>query len=77
MPKLLREFKCPTCGEISERFLDTSVEKVECSCGSMAVRQIGMPTVSLEGISGAFPGAHDKWARIREDNARIKAKRNA
>ena len=44
-------------------------------CGGRAVQQMGMPTVRLEGITGAFPGAHHKWAQIREDNARIKAKR--
>ena len=77
MPRLLREFSCPSCGMSFERFIDTSVSMIGCSCGGMAERQIGMPTVSLEGITGAFPGAHDKWARIREDNAKMKASRNA
>ncbi len=38
---------------------------------------IGMPRVALEGITGAFPGAHDRWATIREANARQKAAKRA
>ncbi len=76
MPKLIRDFVCE-CGESYERFVDVDCKTIECDCGKQARRIIGMPNVSLEGITGAFPGAHDKWARIREDNARIKAKRNS
>jgi hypothetical protein len=39
-------------------------------------RDISTPTVSLEGITGAFPGAHDKWARIREQKFRKNISRN-
>jgi hypothetical protein len=38
---------------------------------------IGTPSVKLEGITGDFPDAHTKWAKIREDNKRIKDKRNS
>lgn len=76
MPKLLRTFVCDDCGNESERFIDTHVNHVECVCGGRQNKVIGMPTVKLEGITGSFPGAHDKWARIREDNARIKARRD-
>ncbi len=74
--KILRDFKCPDCLTVYERFLDASVTQVPCACGEAAIREISMPTVSLEGISGDFPGAHARWAKIREDNARIKAKRS-
>lgn len=72
----LRDFTCVSCGETQERFLDSEVDKVACKCGDIAVRVIGMPRVALDGTDEGFPGAYDKWARIREDNARIKAKRN-
>lgn len=71
--KLLRDFHCESCGKTQERFIDTSISTIECDCGAIATRIIGMPTISLEGITGAFPGAHDRWARIREDKARIDA----
>lgn len=76
MPRLMREFQCQDCGKITERFIDTNAGYTECPCGSVAYRVIGMPTVKLEGITGAFPGAHSRWASIREENAKIKAKRS-
>jgi hypothetical protein len=74
--KLLRDYLCESCGTMQERFLDTSIEEVACSCGEIAKRVIGMPKVMLDGTDASFPGAYDKWARIREDNARIKSKRS-
>lgn len=74
MGKLLRDFRCHQCSRMTERFIEAEANETRCPhCGGVAIRIIGMPTVKLEGITGAFPGAHDKWARIREDNARIKA----
>jgi len=59
---------------MTERFIEPETNEVRCpKCGGVAIRIIGMPRVSLEGITGDFPGAADRWARIREDNARIKA----
>ena len=73
MGKLLRDFCCQECHTSVERFVDSSLSAVPCEYGGTANRMIGMPRVSLEGITGDFPGAADRWARIREDNARIKA----
>lgn len=75
MPRLMREFQCTKCDKAFERFIDTNAGYVECDCGGVAYRMIGMPTVKLEGVSGDFPGAHSRWATIREENARIKARR--
>ncbi len=75
--RTLRDFVCSHCGQRVEKLVDISYSTIECpECQGDAVQQMGMPTVRLEGITGAFPGAHEKWARIREDNAKIKAKRN-
>lgn len=71
----LNDFVCQSCGTQQERFLDTDVDQVACKCGEMATRVIGMPQVKLDGTDPSFPGAYDRWAKIREDNARIKAKR--
>lgn len=73
MPKLLRNFICENCGRDYERFIDTQTHYIHCTCGSKAYKVIGMPTVKLEGITGAFPDAHRKWAKIRIENAKQKA----
>ena len=73
--RTIRDFLCGTCGQLTEKLVDSDYHSIECpECHGDAIEQMSMPTVRLEGITGAFPGAHEKWARIREDNARIKAK---
>lgn len=75
--RTIRDFLCEDCGSLNERFVDSATRSIECpDCGGPANEQLSMPTVRLEGISGDFPDAHDRWARIREENARIKAKRS-
>ena len=74
--KVMRDFVCSSCGVLTEKLIDNEYHTIECpECQGDAVQQFSMPTVRLEGITGAFPGAYDRWARIREDNARIKARR--
>ena len=75
--KLLRDFHCDFCGETSEKYIDSETRQTTCACGETANRVIGMPRVALEGITGAFPGAHSRWADIREANARQKAAQKA
>jgi hypothetical protein len=74
--RMLRDFRCRSCDETFERYIDNNIEQVTCECGGLADRIIGMPRVSLDGTDPSFPGAYDKWARTREDNARIKAKKS-
>jgi DNA-directed RNA polymerase subunit RPC12/RpoP len=73
----MREFVCEDCGALIECFIDVETTEVDCKCGSMAQRIVGMPTVKLDGTDPGFPGAYDRWARIREENAKIKAKKNS
>lgn len=73
--RILNDFICSACGIVTEKLADSEYRTIECpECHGDAVILQAMPTVRLEGITGAFPGAADRWARIREDNARIKAK---
>ena len=74
--KLLRDFCCEKCGTVQERFIDGETVAVDCACGAIANRVIGMPRVALDGTDPGFPGAYEKWARIREDNARQKASKS-
>lgn len=63
--RLLRDFACE-CGHVTERFIDSQVDEVQCSeCGGMAKRVISFGTISLDGTNPDFPGAYDKWARVR------------
>ena len=75
--RLLRDFKCDACGAEQERFVDSYFTQIQCDCGGTASRVVGMPMVKLEGITGAFPGAHDRWARIREEKFRGNMRKNA
>ena len=73
--RLMCDFECD-CGLNHEKYVDSETTHLTCSCGAVARRVIGTPTIALDGTSGDFPGAHARWAKIREDNARIKARRN-
>jgi|LakMenE01Jun11ns_1017448.scaffolds.fasta_scaffold9921185_1 hypothetical protein len=76
MPKLLRDFSCGACGKQTERFVETDIRIVQCDCGAMAVKMVGMPRVALDGTDPGFPGAYSKWADIREKNAAEKRKKS-
>lgn len=74
--KTLRDFQCNDCGSVFEAYAGHDTHVLECrDCHGKARRLIGTPRIKLEGVTGAFPTAHDRWAKIREDNARIKARR--
>jgi hypothetical protein len=77
MARLMRDFKCDSCGASYERFIDTQVHYIPCECGQKAHRIVGMPRVALDGTDPGFPDAYDRWATIREKNAQQKARRDA
>ena len=70
------DFHCDQCGTTQERYLEAAVKIVGCACGHVAERVMAAPRANLDGTDDGFPGAYDRWARIREDNARLKAKSN-
>lgn len=76
MPKLMRDFRCHSCGKHTERFIDTDANEIQCECGGVAMRIIGMPRVSLDGTNPDFPGAYEKWANDREKRAAQHRKRS-
>lgn len=73
--KTLRDFVCDRCGASREALVEGTVTQITCDCGQMMDRIIGMPKISLEGVSGDFPSAADRWARVREDRHKGLAKR--
>ena len=71
----LFDFKCEQCGKSSEHLVQITQLSMLCICGGEMRRLVSTPTIRLDGISGDFPSASDRWANVREQNARIKAKR--
>lgn len=68
------DFLCDR-GHRQERFIDSDCKVVLCTeCGAHAVRQLAAPRSKLEGFSGAFPSAADKWERNRESHMRKEKK---
>ena len=73
--KRIFEFRCVK-DHITEKFVDDEVRSVECPhCHNEAARIISSPRFVLEGITGAFPSAHDAWARKHEEATRVAYKK--
>lgn len=67
------DFLCPR-GHRTEHFVDADIVEVECKCGALGARQIAAPRATLDGCSGDFPTASDKWAARRESHMRKERK---
>lgn len=72
----LFDFECADCGDAIEKLVDTNIRMIDCHCGGRANRIMSMPTVKLDGTDPSFPGAYDKWARVREERHRVSAKKS-
>ena len=67
MPRRLFEFECDE-GHKTEHFVDVLIDRLACpECGHLTYRQISPVRSKLEGITGAFPGAYDRWTRVHEE----------
>ena len=61
-----------------ESFINSEDRALPCKiCGEEAKRIISCPTIKLEGITGSFPGAAEKWARVRAEKLSQERKKNA
>lgn len=75
--KRLFDFVCED-GHVTERLTEDSVRTVTCSsCDKDAVRVVSAPQVKLEGFSGAFPDAYDRWSKVRAEKLKQEQKRNS
>lgn len=75
--KRMFEFLCSE-GHESERLIDDSIRTIECpACGKDANRLVSSPQVKLEGFTGAFPDAYDRWAKVRAEKLKQERKLNA
>ena len=72
--KRMFEFLCGN-GHISDQLVDDAIRTTQCrECGAEAIRQISSPRIALEGITGAFPGAADKWVTKRAEKLKQEQK---
>ena len=72
--KRMFEFLC-TNDHLTEQFIDEDARTTVCrECGAEAMRQISTPRIALEGITGAFPGAADKWVTKRAEKLKQEQK---
>lgn len=68
--KKIREFKCPGHGVFDE-LAEDNMNTASCpACGCDSPRIMSVPNFKLEGVSGDFPTAADKWANDHEKRAR-------
>jgi hypothetical protein len=67
------DFVCHN-GHRVERFVNDDIVENECECGALGKRVISAPRAQLDGTSGDFPGAADKWERTRESHMRKERK---
>jgi hypothetical protein len=73
--KRIFEFRCAK-DHLTEKLVDDEVRSIECPhCRNEASRIISSPRISLEGITGAFPSAHEAWARKHEEATRVAYKK--
>ena len=71
------DFLCDE-GHVTEALRDDSEQSIVCPvCGNTAVKALAAPQIKLEGFSGAFPDAYDRWSRVRADKLKQEQKQNA
>lgn len=69
------DYRCSN-GHINEVFVNDINQHVPCStCGATTERLVSIPSVKLEGITGAFPGAYLKWENKRKEKMAQERKR--
>lgn len=75
--KRLFDFLCDE-HHVTEALRDDSERTITCpQCGKEAVRSVSAPTIKLEGFSGAFPDAYDRWTRVRAEKLKQEQKQNS
>lgn len=69
--RILNDFICDNV-HVTERYTDHYIKEIQCPhCDLLAQRQLASPRSKLEGITGAFPTAYDRWATVHEQVAKV------
>jgi len=65
---MLFEFRCQTCGEITEAIVKSDVEEIECfKCGKTAKRIISAPHFHIHGFNATNGYSHKKNVKPKGD----------
>lgn len=59
------DFRCPD-GHVFEKIVGGETKVCRCDCGLEATKQLSAPSFHLEGATGGFPTAHQRWVREHE-----------
>ena len=77
MAKRFYDFLCEQ-SHITEAYVDSSVRSIKCStCAEDANRMVSSPAIKLEGWSGHFPGAANKFDHIHREKLKAEQKANS
>lgn len=75
--KRMYEFVCEN-GHHTEKLTGYETAQVPCGdCGGVALKTISAPAIKLEGWSGSFPGAANKFDRIHREKLAAEQKANS
>lgn len=74
------QFRCKTCGRMDDHYLkmderNNPVLCPDCQQYSM-VSVMSTPIIKLEGFTGAFPSAYDRWEKVREQKRKQEIRQN-
>lgn len=71
------EFKCDKCGDTVDKLTSCLTPSIDCTiCGGVMQKQFSMPNIQLDGTDPSLPGAYDRWARVRKQDAAIQRKKS-
>lgn len=69
--RVVYDFACGS-GHKFEALVPFGTKETPCRfCDTVASRLLSSPTIKLEGITGAFPSAYDRWTRIHEQGSHL------
>ena len=74
--KRMFEFVCES-GHRMEKLIDYEAKSVPCDCGELSYRVISTPAIKLEGWSGSFPGAANRFEKSHLDKLKAEQKANS
>jgi PHP family Zn ribbon phosphoesterase len=73
----LFDFVCAK-GHTTEKLVNDANLAVQCNtCGALAYKGVSAPRFKLEGFTGNFPTAYDRWEQVRAEKLAIERKQNA
>jgi hypothetical protein len=77
MSNRLYDFLCPN-NHVTESLVDSDHTTAKCKvCSKDAIRVVSSPRIKLDGCSGDFPSASDRWVQVRAEKLSQEQKQNA